>query len=380
MAYFIVFLLSLLSFLPSLAQERPRIAVVEVKASRVSKDISSYVHNLLEEKLSRSGKFSLVERSHLKEVIEEVSFQQSGITDAETITEIGKHLNVEKLFFAQVHHLRPDYKLTVKIIDVATNQIDRIEEQNLGSKNPAIKAATFKLAQRLIQTASLLAPVEMVLLPAGKFLMGSNAGLPDEQPPHQVSISAFYLDRYEVSQIAYQTFLEARGKGQSSLPNPERAATMVSWTAAADYCQQLGKRLPTEAEWEYAARSAEGRIYPWGNAPPTRSQAHYLGGHSKGPFEVDSLPQSATPEGLFHLAGNVAEWVQDWWDHGYYATSPAADPSGPAEGDYKVVRGGSWSQPADELRTTARAYHSMDRGSGYIGFRCAKSAEANARH
>ena len=374
MAYFIACLLALIAAFPSLAQQRPRIAVVEVEPGHSAREVSSYAHSLLEEKLSRSGVFSLVERSHVKEVVEEVAFQQSGITDAATITEIGTHLNVEKLFFAQVHRLRPDYKLTVKIVDVATNQIDRVEEQHLGSKNSHIKAATLKLAQHLIQTASLLAPVEMVLLPAGRFTMGSQGGLPDERPPHQVSISAFYLDRYEVSQIAYQAFLETRGKGQTRGQKPENAATMVSWTAAAGYCQSLGKRLPTEAEWEYAARGNESRIYPWGNTPPTRAHAHYSGGHSKGPFKIDSLPQSATPEGLFHLAGNVAEWVQDWWDPGYYATSPIADPGGPTEGDFKVVRGGSWTQPPEELRASARAYYNMNRGAGYIGFRCARSA------
>ena len=373
MAYFIACLLALIAAFPSLAQQRPRIAVVEVEPGHSAREVSSYAHSLLEEKLSRSGVFSLVERSHVKEVVEEVAFQQSGITDAATITEIGTHLNVEKLFFAQVHRLRPDYKLTVKIVDVATNQIDRVEEQHLGSKNSHIKAATLKLAQHLIQTASLLAPVEMVLLPAGRFTMGSQGGLPDERPPHQVSISAFYLDRYEVSQIAYQAFLETRGKGQTRGQKPENAATMVSWTAAAGYCQSLGKRLPTEAEWEYAARGNESRIYPWGNTPPTRAHAHYSGGHSKGPFKIDSLPQSATPEGLFHLAGNVAEWVQDWWDPGYYATSPIADPGGPTEGDFKVVRGGSWTQPPEELSASARAYYNMNRGAGYIGFRCARS-------
>ena len=373
MAYFIACLLTLIAAFPSLAQQRTRIAIVEVEPGRSAREVSSYAHSLLEEKLSRSEVFSLVERSQVEKVVDEVAYQQSGITEAATIAEIGTHLNVEKLFFSRVHRLPPDYKLTVKIVDVGTNQIDRVEEQHLGSTNSHIKVATLKLAQRLIQTASLLAPVEMVLLPAGSFTMGSQSGLPDESPPHQVSISAFYLDRYEVSQVAYQAFMEIRGKGRTSGQKPNNAATMVSWTAAAEYCQSLGKRLPTEAEWEYAARGAKSRIYPWGNTPPTRAHAHYSGGPSKGPFKIDSLPQSATPEGLLHLAGNVAEWVQDWWDPGYYATSPLADPDGPAEGNFKVVRGGSWTQPPEELRASARAYYNMNRGAEYIGFRCARS-------
>ena len=371
----LISLLSLLGVLPCLGQDGPNIAVVEVKGERgAPTDVSSYVCALLEEELIRSGQFNLVERNRLKEVLEEVAFQQSGVTAPETIAELGKQLNVEQLFFARVHRLRPDYKLTLKIVDVATNQIVRVEEVHLGHRDADIKAATLRLAQRLVQTASLLSPAETILFPAGRFVMGSAAGLPDERPPHPVSISAFYLDRHEVSQIAYQAFLEARKKPSSTrVEHPEHPATMVSWDQAAAYCEWQDKRLPTEAEWEYAARGPQGRTYPWGDAPPTRLRARF-GGLFKGPIAIDTRPQGATPEGVFHLVGNVAEWVQDWWHPGYYALSPPVDPTGPEEGDFKVVRGGSWSQSAEELRAAARSYHNPDKGASYIGFRCARSA------
>ena len=375
MRYLITLLLSLLFALPSQSQNRPNIALVEVKSEKgVPTDVSSYVHALLEEELIRSGKFNLVERSQVKAVVEEVAFQQSGITDAETTAEIGMHLNVEKLYFVQVHRLYPDYKLTLKIVDVATNKIVWGEELDLGRRGADVKIPTLKLAQRLIQTASLLSPTEMVFFKAGEFLMGSTDGLPDEQPPHKVSISAFYLDRYEVTQIAYQAFLEAQGKARKkTIQHPEHPATTVSWNEATAYCEWQGKRLPTEAEWEYAARDSQGRMYPWGDTPPTSSLARF-GGHFKGPLEADSLPQGATPEGVSHMVGNVAEWVQDWWNPGYYALAPSADPPGPQEGDFKVVRGGSWSQPVVELKATARVYHNPNRGGSHIGFRCARNA------
>ena len=203
--------------------------------------------------------------------------------------------------------------------------------------------------------------------------MGSAVGPPDEQPAHRVSVRAFRLDRYEVSRIAYQAFLEAKGTARAgTVENPDHPAAMVSWSDAAAYCGWADKRLPTEAEWEYAARGGEARIYPWGDSPPDASRAHF-GGRTREPVGVSGLSRGATPEGVHQMAGNVAEWVQDWWRPDYYATSPSDDPQGPTEGDYRVVRGGSWSQPGAELRAAARSFHNPDKGAAYIGFRCARS-------
>jgi len=361
-------LICLLLSLPGIlaAAEPPRIAVV---AGEEHKDIAALVTAVLQEELGRSGKFTLIERTRLKEVIEEITFQHSGITEDETATEIGKHFNVELLFFAQIHRIRPDYAATLKIVDVGTNQVLRVEEQALGRNQPAFRDSTRKLARHLLQATSLLAPSEMVLMPTGAFNMGSAHGLADEMPVHPVAVDAFYIDRHEVSRIAYHEYLRSQNLApESALADPEHPMTLISWNDAQNYCSWLGKRLPTEAEWEFAARGASGRPYPWGDKKPTTTLARF-GGQFKGPLTVYSLPQGATPEGIFHMAGNVAEWVQDWW--GPYAGDKAKNPTGPEEGDYKVVRGGSW-EPAADLRPTARGYHSPDRGSAYIGFRCAR--------
>ena len=380
MRHLITALLAGLGALPCPAQDHPAIALVEVPGSRgPTAEISSYARGVLEEELSQSGEFDLVERGQTKAVLEELAFQQSGVTDAKTVAEIGRHLNVSKLYFCQVHRLHPEYKLTVKIVDVATNRVLRTETTDLGRGGTQIEAATRKLAARLVQGAPLLTPAEMVDIPAGSFLMGSAVGPPDEQPAHQVSISAFRLDRQEVSRIAYQAFLESQQKvRKTSVENPEHPAALVSWSDAAAYCGWAGKRLPTEAEWEYAARGPEARTYPWGNNPPDGSRAHF-GGRTREPVGVDALPRGATPEGVLNMAGNVAEWVQDWWRPDYYAASPSADPPGPAQGDYRTVRGGSWSQPGAELRAAARSFHNPDKGAAYIGFRCARAGESPSR-
>jgi formylglycine-generating enzyme required for sulfatase activity len=248
----------------------------------------------------------------------------------------------------------------------------RVENQNLGRQQDQIRAAVRQLARRLAAGASLLAPEEMVLLPAGDFAMGSATGLGDERPVHRVSVSAFYLDRYEVRRIAFQEFLVSQGQQAQADPrDPDLPATMVNWSDAAAYCQARGKRLPTESEWEYAARGTAGRTFPWGEARPTVSLARFA---ADTPLPVDTLPAGATPEGIHHLAGNVAEWVQDWWDPGYYAVSPPADPPGPPAGDYRVARGGAWDGTADELRAAGRAYHAPERGAAHLGFRCARDA------
>jgi formylglycine-generating enzyme required for sulfatase activity len=367
-------LLLLLAALPGGGAERPQIALMPLKgAPGVPAALPAYAQSALEAELSRSGRFVLVERGRVQEVIEEVNFQQAGVTVPEKASELGSHLNAEKLLFGEVTRAGTNYKLAIRVVDVATNQVVVVEEENLGPLGPRqelLQPAIRRLARRLINAAPALSPAPMISLPAGQFEMGGSQ--PGESPAHLVSLSAFEIDRDEVNQAAYQAFAETTRGPQPPPEHPEHPAALVSWTEAAAYCQWQGKRLPTEAEWEYAARGPQGRTYPWGETPPTAALARF-GGQHRGPVDGASLAAGATPEGVRHLAGNVAEWVQDWWDPAYYASSPAADPQGPAEGDYRVVRGGSWSSPADELRASARSYSNPDKGTGYIGFRCARS-------
>ncbi len=224
--------------------------------------------------------------------------------------------------------------------------------------------------------------MQMVLVPAGKFTRGSNLG-DDEKPVRQIYLNAFYMDKYEVTVGQYARYLEATDMEEppdwSIMNQPQhqrRPVVNVNWEDAVNYCKWKGKRLPTEAEWEKAARGTDGRIYPWGNEAPTRLHANYGrkdwdDHHALAP--VGSFEAGKSPYGIYDMAGNAWEWVFDWYDHDYYKKSPEKNPIGPGKGEGKVVRGGSWLYVSEFLRSAHRFdAQPTNRLFGY-GFRCAKT-------
>lgn len=236
----------------------------------------------------------------------------------------------------------------------------------------------------------------MVLIPAGAFTMGSNEGLPAERPEHVVTLNAYAIDRYEVSLRLYRRFLQEAQRDAPPTWDDEAAETVgdrpaigVSWADASAYCTWAGKRLPTEAEWEKGARGTDGRRYPWGPMQPFVDIANYnrgvwvseavtlvnVTGGVEGMSVRHGLKEGGrSPYGLHHMAGNAAEWVGDWYDREYYAKSPDKNPTGPAKGEKKVIRGGSWSDLPVALRSSARVSAEPDFQDRAIGFRCAMDA------
>ncbi|MBI4495878.1 MAG: formylglycine-generating enzyme family protein [Deltaproteobacteria bacterium] len=237
---------------------------------------------------------------------------------------------------------------------------------------------------------------EMVLVSAGPFLMGAEEeeGLPDELPAHRVHLDEFYIDRCEVAAADFARFLNEKGnprlayfredEGSTILkiadryrPRPgyeKHPATNVSWLGASEYARWLGKRLPTEAEWEKAAKGGQDRKYPWGNDPPDEKKARFgrsLLGYGE-LMPVRSLPEGASPYGCYHLAGNVWEWVADWYGEDYYRVSPEKNPPGPAAGKARVIRGGAWYSNARTIRAAARMRFNPESRNAQNGFRCAK--------
>ena len=223
----------------------------------------------------------------------------------------------------------------------------------------------------------------MVAVPAGNFMMGSSMGDADEQPEHQVYVEAFFMDKYQVSVGQYARFLDATSQEappdwtiMNRSQHQKRPIVNVDWADAYAYCSWAGKRLPTEAEREKSAGGTDGRTYPWGNEHPTKffanvSQEHWNNHNALTPVGV--FEDGKSPYGIYDMAGNVWEWVSDWYDPDYYKTGPPRNPAGPPKGESKVIRGGSWGSGPDALRVSNREIHLPSfRGLG-TGFRCAKT-------
>jgi iron(II)-dependent oxidoreductase len=266
-------------------------------------------------------------------------------------------------------------------------------------------AATNDVQDRVEDIAALASSALMLTVAEGPFIMGTARTSHEpfsfdlqyddtEQPQRRVWLHQYEIDRDEVSLGEYLLWLRQQ---QRHLPEevlklidhvttihallPETLARWpalyVRWSEASDFCHTRDKRLPTEAEWEKAARGDSGNIFPWGQRPPTPELAMFGQYHvHEIPIvaSVDSGEAGRSPYGLHHMAGNAAEWVEDWFGIDYYATMPDRNPHGPANGRYKVVRGGSWKSAPTLLRTATRNGASPDQRAATIGFRCARSA------
>jgi sulfatase modifying factor 1 len=236
--------------------------------------------------------------------------------------------------------------------------------------------------------------VPMITIPAGAFLMGNpeGEGRADESPQRSIYLDAFLIDQVEVTNERYMAFVKATGHRTPPNPygtGPLRSLTGIehlpvvqtTWYDAKAYCGWAKKRLPTEAEWEKAARGTDGRLYPWGNDPPTATRANFdrEWEEEKTLHPVGSLPGGDSPYGVKDMAGNAREWVSDWYDAEYYQQAPDRNPQGPdKKGVVRSIRGGSWHSPASDLTTAARGRGGFALQTHGTGFRCARSVESAA--
>jgi len=241
----------------------------------------------------------------------------------------------------------------------------------------------------------------MVFIPEGSFTMGFKIdndlewGDMDEEPVHPVTLSAYWIDKYEVTSSGFANFLNANKhqahrfieitpavtiKLENNVYQPRKGlenypVNRVSWFGADAYCKWIGKRLPTEAEWEKAARGNDQRIFPWGNNFPDNTRVTFRRKFSEKEFKVmepvDGMTKGVSPYGVHHMAGNVWEWVSDWFDASAYQDENRRDPQGPDSGISKVLRGGNWYYKAYYLRTTYRFNEKPQTFKIWQGFRCA---------
>ena len=303
---------------------------------------------------------------------------------------------------------------TVGDVGLALPGPDRSILWDAGADDPELFTTPWQVRLLLFHSP----PVgDMVRIPAGLFTMGSSDGDPQERPVHPVHLRAFWLDRYETTNRAFMHFVQATGhrtlaelEGESliyedggyrqmygaSWKAPRGAGSYlrnrldhpvvhIAWKDASAYCAWVGKRLPTEAEWEKAARGTDQRLYPWGDEAPNGGGFMYRANYGTdqcchesaqdgflNTAPVGSFPLGVSPYGLHDMAGNVWEWTQDWYSPDYYASSPPRDPSGPPTGTERVLRGGSWISYRFMLRTAYRGHHTGETRHNYSGFRCAR--------
>lgn len=257
-------------------------------------------------------------------------------------------------------------------------------EEVIDQVNSQLEADQQEAMKRLLEQG-LTPPAGMVLIPAGEFLMGMEDGLPDARPLHRLYLSSYWIDQQGVTNGQYRACVD----GGSCLPPKVRAAfddphleqrpvTDVTWMQARNYCQWGGKRLPTEAEWEKAARGTDGRRYPWGNSDEVIQKSRGILADGKvstnGAEPVGMSLVSRSPYGVSGMIGLVSEWVKDWYAEDFYRNSPARDPQGPLRGTFRVLRGGSWMERPLELRAGYRGWDEMTYWGPTLGFRCANDA------
>jgi formylglycine-generating enzyme required for sulfatase activity len=240
---------------------------------------------------------------------------------------------------------------------------------------------------------------DMVYVSAGSFTMGSDIGNKNEHPVHIVYLDAYYIDRYDVTNAQFAQFLS---DGNGSYYNSSMKITSngniyavqpgydshpvvwVSWFGARAYCEWASKRLPTEAEWEKAARGTDARTYPWGEGIDGTRANYWKSGDPYDNFVPGTTPvgyynglnsgtvDSPSPYGAYDMAGNVFEWVADWYSETYYSSSPPSNPQGPSGGGGRVMRGGAWNLYPYYLRSAVRYYFYPFGGHFLVGFRCAR--------
>jgi formylglycine-generating enzyme required for sulfatase activity len=254
------------------------------------------------------------------------------------------------------------------------------EDKAIARVNSQLQTAQEEELKQLVQRG-IAQPEGMVLIPAGEFWMGTEDGQQDARPLHRVHLSSYWFDQYEATNARYRQCVEGGG---CTLPKDRQAfddsqwmhhpVTNITWSQARSFCQWQGKRLPTEAEWEKAARGTDGRRYPWGNDEEIAKRYmknRHLMADTNGAESVGRQVATTSPYGAFDLIGSLSEWVKDWYAEDFYQTSPVRDPQGPSRGSFRVLRGGEWNEKSPNIQSSYRGWDDVTYWGPTLGVRCA---------
>ncbi|HOX44462.1 MAG TPA: formylglycine-generating enzyme family protein [Myxococcota bacterium] len=409
---------------PALAQDRPIVAVfdLEVKGAKLDGGTVDRLTDYLSTLLGTRG-FQIVPRSQLKErLVEAKKGSYKECFDQTCQIEVGKELAAQKSLASQVLKIGSQCKITLNLYDLRRAASEASGAASGGCDEDKVVASLEQALEGMLGRVAAASAgrqqAGMVRIPAGEFTMGCSpldaACEKTEKPAHKVWLDEFSIDRNEVSVAQYRECVQAGSCKAEGLGVPftlgkdqpdwawscnwdkpgreQHPINCLGFDQARSYCEWAGKRLPTEAEWEKAARGMDGRTYPWGNDGPSQDRplasiadetikarfpkAPILAGYKDG-YEstapVGSFPAGASPYGALDMAGNVFEWVSDWYGEKTYQEGPARNPTGPTSGKWRVVRGGSWFSRPLYLRASARLIGDpAQRGVGF-GVRCAVS-------
>jgi len=387
---------------------------------KVDKDISRPLTDSVRHEVVKSGRFKVMDRGNMDRILKEQAFQMSGTVAKEKVVEAGQMLGVGKIVIGSIGIVGRTYMISLSLVNIESGETERVEEDTckceLDELIESVKRAANKLmsggpAPAYVPPAPAPAPapapvqprvenipappvhvaapsgitfrdtvtgIEFVLIKGGCFQMGDEDGDREEKPAHEVCVEDFYLGRYEVTQAQWKTI---KSRNSSSNKKSEmNPVEDISWNDVQDFIKELNQktnryyRLPTEAEWEYAAREG-GRREKWSgtnNESDLDAYAWHKGNAGRDSHPIGQKRQNAY--GLYDMTGNVAEWVGDWYDNRYYGKSPRNNPYGPDSGSDRVFRGGSYKDSAGDLRTTKREKKSNRRSDSSIGFRLALPA------
>jgi formylglycine-generating enzyme required for sulfatase activity len=391
-----------------------KVAILSIQSSTVAKDNLERVSDYIAQEVEKKSTTKVLFLEDIRAMLQSEGMESLlGCFTDSCISKIGNVLGIDAVIVGGLGQLGNNYLFTLKMIDVlrnnvtdrqnvrVTGDISRILDEiptmvgkivEKGALTPAGGVGTgtepAAAVEKSQEASGPSAPYRetLVWIKGGQFVMGSKSleGEADESPPHTVAVSGFFMDKYEVTRGNYE---RAMGTNPSTAKGCEDCPVdNVSWSDAQEFCQKAGKRLPTEAEWEYACRAGTTTQFAFGNTL-TGEQANFNGRYPYGGTPSGPLRERAVPVGsykpnswnLYDMHGNVAEWCLDWYDPAYYGNSEKSDPLGPQGGTLKVVRGGSWSQKASSLRSARRAGYNPTMKLNTIGFRCVKPDSASAR-